>query len=227
MSMEYCKKCDKQVDTDLDAEHFDEHLKIDYIVWDLETTGFVAPESKILEIGCFIVRGDEIERKHWVLNNDVEIPEKITEITGITQDIIDKEGRDPKECLLEFLPLFKECKRNITHNGIKFDIPFLVAYLEDVLECTEEQKYATKDLINSTAYDTATYYKAKELGIEEGDYDTYFNFADNVMRQRVSGLRFNLGFVCDELGVDRSNITQHRAMADVELTHEIYKKIIK
>ena len=57
---------------------------IKYIVWDLETTGFVAPESKILEIGCHICYEDgSIEDKNWLLNNNVEIPEKITEITSI------------------------------------------------------------------------------------------------------------------------------------------------
>ena len=113
--------------------------EIDLIVWDLETTGFVAPECKILEIGCFIVRGEEVEQKHWVLNNNVEIPEKIVEITGITQAIIDAEGRDPKECLLEFLPLFKACKKNITHNGVRFDIPFLIETANQILGFSAEE----------------------------------------------------------------------------------------
>ena len=51
---------------------------IDLIIWDLETSGFVAPECKILEIGCFVVTGDQVEQKHWVLNNGIEIPEQIT-----------------------------------------------------------------------------------------------------------------------------------------------------
>ena len=101
---------------------------IDYIVWDLETTGFVAPQCRILEIGCFIINNNEIERKHWVLDNKVKIPEHIIEITGITQDIIDAEGRDPEECLLEFLPYFKRCKKNITHNGIRFDNSIFFIY---------------------------------------------------------------------------------------------------
>jgi len=137
--------------------------EIDLIVWDLETSGFVAPECKILEIGCFIVRGEEVERKHWVLNNGIEIPEKIVEITGITQAIIDAEGRDPKECMQEFLPLFKLAKKNITHNGVRFDIPFLVNFSADLFGYTDIEKMAVTNLIRSTAFDTAVHFKAKKL----------------------------------------------------------------
>lgn len=198
---------------------------IDYIVWDLETTGFVAPECKILEIGCFVVKDNKVKRMHWVLDNKVEIPENIIEITGITQDIIDDEGREPKECLLEFLPYFKRCKYNITHNGVRFDIPFLINYAEDVLNFTPKQKVSVTELIYSTAYDTAVYFKADKLVMLQDEMESYVQFAKKVMSMKVYGLKFNLGLVCDEMGIDRSNIVQHRATADVELTHEIYKKI--
>ena len=198
---------------------------IDYIVWDLETTGFVAPQCRILEIGCFIVRGGEIERKHWVLDNKVEIPEKIIEITGITQEIIDAEGREPEECLMEFLPYFKLCKQNVTHNGIRFDIPFIVNYAQDVLGWSEKQKAKATELLNSTAYDTASKYKADKLNLSQDTDESFLHFSNRIMSMRVYGLKFNVGIACDELGIDRSNIVQHRAMADVELTHEIYKLI--
>lgn len=46
--------------------------KIKKVIWDLETTGFVAPACKILEIGAFIVLNDDtVETKHWVLDNKV------------------------------------------------------------------------------------------------------------------------------------------------------------
>ena len=193
------------------------------IVFDLETTGFIAPEAKILEIGCFIIKGDNIERKHWVLNNHIEIPEKIVEITGITQDIIDKEGRDPAECLLEFLPLFKECDINITHNGVRFDIPFLVDYSQDVLGWTDKQHKAVTNLARSTAFDTAVHFKAKKLSLPQRDGERYLEFADRIMELRRK-VKFNLGLCIAEEGIEL-DLVQHRAMADVELTYELYKKI--
>lgn len=195
------------------------------IVWDLETTGFVAPVAKVIEIGCFIVKeSGEIKRKHWVLNNNIEIPERIVEITGITQEIIEKEGRDPKECLDEFLPLFKDCEENITHNGIKFDIPFLVNYASDVFGWDDNQEDTVTGLLRLTAFDTAVHFKAEKLGMERYDREHFVNFADRVMVVRAYGVKFNLGLCIEECGI-KLDLVQHRAMADVELTHALYKHI--
>lgn len=197
---------------------------IDLIVWDLETTGFVAPECKILEIGCFIFKDGVVEEKHWVFQNNVEIPAKITELTGITKEIIDAEGRDPKECLMEFMPLFKRCKKNLTHNGLRFDIVFLTNYAGHILGFTPEQKAEVAKLIRSTAFDTAVHFKAEKLGMKPNENEPHHLFGDRVMSVR-SFVKFNLGLCCDEIGVSRENIQQHRAMADVYLTYEVYKKI--
>lgn len=198
---------------------------IDYIVWDLETTGFVAPECKILEIGAYIVRGDLIEERHWVLQNNVEIPEKITEITGITKEIIDAEGKDPKECIEEFLGILLLAKKHITHNGFNFDIPFLVNTAADLFGYTDEKKRELTDELRAFAYDTAVYFKSKKLGMAQWEEEHYCVFADRVMRTRAY-VKFNLGLSCDESGVSREGIAQHRALADVYLTHCLYKKIM-
>lgn len=196
---------------------------IDLLVWDLETTGFVAPEAKILEIGCLVVRGEEVEQKHWVLKHEgLEIPEKIIELTGITQDIIDAEGRDPKECLQEFLPLFKQCKQNVTHNGLKFDIPFLTDYAADLLGFQPHEKSAAIKLLRSTAYDTAVAYKAKKLDIAPYFREPFAQFGDRVMSVRAYGTRYTLNLCVEELGIKHDGV-RHRAMADVALTHEVYK----
>jgi len=192
------------------------------IVWDLETTGFVAPAAKILEIGCFIVRGDEVERKHWVLDNKCEIPEKITEITGIDQAIIDAEGRDPRECLNEFLPLFKNCELNITHNGIKFDIPFLLNTATDLLDWTETQRSAAKSVMMDTAFDTAPCVKGKKLEMSQMDGEPFVQFAERVMNVRAYGVYYKLVDSLKEEGVTL-DVEAHRAMADVEMTHALYK----
>jgi len=194
------------------------------IVWDIETTGFVAPEAKILEIGCLIVRGEDVEQKHWVLDNKVEIPQKITEITGITKEIIDKEGRDPVDCLTEFLLLFTECEQNITHNGVRFDIPFLLAYAADLFKWDEGAKTAKALLIRNTAFDTAVHCKAAKLNMSREGDEEYIDFAERVMNMRAYGVKYNLGLCCEEQGV-RLDVEQHRALADVALTHRLYKKI--
>jgi DNA polymerase III alpha subunit (gram-positive type) len=192
------------------------------IVWDLETTGFVAPAAKILEIGCLIVRGEEVEQKHWVLDNKVEIPEKITEITGIDQAIIDAEGRDPVECLNEFLPLFKNAEQNITHNGIKFDIPFLLNTAVDLFDWDETQRKAAKTVMMNSAFDTAPCVKGKKLEMSQMDDELFYMFAERVMNVRAYGVYFKLQESLKEEGVEL-DVEAHRAMADVQMTHALYK----
>lgn len=201
--------------------------EIEFAVWDLETTGFVAPECKIIEIGLMVKYkdSDELMARSWVLNNECEIPEKITEITGFTKEMIDKDGRDPKECINEFLPYILQAPKNITHNGIKFDIPFLVAYVADLLGYSEDEKTALSELLRSAAYDTAVHFKAQKLGMIPDTGEHFDLFADRVMNVRAYGVKFNLGLCCEENNVDMSKITLHRALGDVAMTYELYKLI--
>lgn len=198
---------------------------IDIIIWDLETTGFVAPACRILEVGAIIITGETIEKKQWVFQNNCEIPEKITELTGITKEIIDAEGRDQKECLAEFLPLFKRTKKNITHNGIKFDIPFLVAYSADVMAYTPDQAKAIIALLYETAFDTAVHFKAKKLSMLQTGEETFLQFATRVMNVRALGVKYSLGLCAEESKIDMTDVVAHRAMADVETTYKLFQTI--
>jgi len=61
----------------------------DYTVIDLEMTGLNVKKDKIIEIGAAKVRGGKVvETYSTFLNVNREIPERVTEITGITQEMI-------------------------------------------------------------------------------------------------------------------------------------------
>lgn len=200
---------------------------IEYIVFDLETTGFVPPEAKVLEIGAMIkYEGqEELETKHWVLNHNIEIPEKIIEITGITKDIIDAEGKDPVESLNDFLPYLMASPKNITHNGIKFDIPFLVGHCVDILKWSEITKAEVEYHLKERAFDTAVHFKAKKIRYTQKPDESFLHFASRVMDVRVFGVKFNLGLCVQEEGIDTTDITFHRALGDVAMTHKLYQRI--
>lgn len=195
------------------------------IVWDLETTGFNAPECKILEIGAYVIEDGKVISEHsWMLNHGIEIPENITEITGITAEIIAAEGRDPIECLTEFHALMLTAEKNLTHNGIRFDIPFLTkSLLAHFPEGMDHEDFRKK--LENGALDTAAIYKAGKMKKKKADNDSFFKFATAIMNTPVKGLKYSVGVCCDELQIDRSNLVQHRAMADAFLTYEIYKKM--
>ena len=97
-----------------------------YCVLDLETTGFSATNEKITEIGVMKVKnGEVIDEFSTFVNPEKHIPERVTEVTNITDEMVaDSETIEkifPK--LLEFLGDDKETVI-VAHNA-NFDVGFL------------------------------------------------------------------------------------------------------
>ncbi len=204
------------------------------IVWDLETTGFVGDEkAQIIEIGAMIFEGPGmklISEHNWILNHGIEIPEKITEITGITKELIDRDGKEAIICLREFTDLLVAVIRgggiHLTHNGFRFDIPFLVKQHAHFQVMDDQYQREFRNTLESAAVDTAVLFKGRKLGFHPRENESSRQYADRVMDTRVFGLKFNVGVCCDELGISREGIDQHRSNADVYLTSEIFKKLL-
>lgn len=197
-----------------------------YIVWDLETSGLTPGVDRILEIGAMMVEnGQVVGTFNALLNNGIDIDPKITEITGLTREKLEAEGKDPAEMLEAFITILEGYPMSITHNGMRFDAPFLIAALKSRGPFDSFRIEAIEKKLRWCHCDTAVLYKAKKLGAVRGWNEPFDIFARRIMDQKVFGLKYNVGIACDELGIDRSNITQHRAGGDVELTHEIFKKL--
>jgi len=95
-----------------------------YVVVDVETTGLSAVEHEIIEIGSMIVSGRKIEAKfHALVKAKVSIPPAIEALTGLSDEILGREGRELTEVLPEFL-LFAGDLPLVSHNA-NFDYGFL------------------------------------------------------------------------------------------------------
>lgn len=200
-----------------------------YIVWDLETSGLDWKTCKILEIGAMKVRnGQVIDRKSWILDHGIHVPEEITRITTIDDALIKEVGVEPKVALAEFFSWLKEFNGvNITHNGFKFDIPFLnqAFFTEPSLGVTIGELEEFKNLLYKNGVDTAAMYKAIRLPLERMWNENFAQFAKRVLDTKIFGLKYNIAHCCKELGIDTTTATFHRALGDIELTHEIFKKL--
>lgn len=76
---------------------------ISYIVLDVETTGLDYNRDRVIEMALLRIRGDEIEAQLSCLIRSVdEIPEGITELTGITMEMLEKEGITEEEAVDTF-----------------------------------------------------------------------------------------------------------------------------
>lgn len=200
-----------------------------YIAWDLETTGLEKESCHILEIGCAMINdGEIVERKSWLLNHGIEIPEGATAVHGIDKALVDAEGTDPKKAIEEFLNILLQDQHmaHLTHNGVRFDIEWLAYHAAKMLGWTVGEHRQFLDNLQSRAIDTAVFVKAGKLGMERGWNEPYINWANRVMNTIAKGVKYNVAICCEELGIDTKEMTAHRALGDVEATVAIYKKLM-
>lgn len=95
----------------------------DYVVIDLEMTGLNAKIDKILELGAVKVRdGKPVEFFSKIVNPRVTLSEKVTELTGITQQMAD-DGADLDETVSDFFEFLGEDL--LVGQNIIFDYGFL------------------------------------------------------------------------------------------------------
>ena len=91
-----------------------------YVVFDIETTGLSQSYDEIIEIAAHKVRGGTIVDSYEVFINPLmHIPEKITELTSITDDMV-KDAKTIDIVLPEFLEFCKDTIL-VAHNA-KFDV---------------------------------------------------------------------------------------------------------
>ena len=102
----------------------------EYVVFDLETTGFNKKEDRIIEIGAIKVKNGKVVDRFSTLcapikaGKQMYISAKITEVTGIKN--VDLLNQIPEtETVKNFMCWLGESKISVAHNGAKFDIPFL------------------------------------------------------------------------------------------------------
>ncbi|MDM7922226.1 MAG: exonuclease domain-containing protein, partial [Pyrinomonadaceae bacterium] len=107
---------------EIDADGL-EISSVDYVVFDLETTGAKAPPCRITEIGAYRVRkGVVAEEFHTLVNPQTPIPPFITSLTGISDDMVRSAPLfgDIANDLLEFIG----DAVLVAHNA-RFDMGFL------------------------------------------------------------------------------------------------------
>ncbi len=101
----------------------EKNLVDDYVVFDLETTGFDPILNEIIEIGALKYKNNELVAEFNVLVKPQEsIPSVITNITGI-DDLMVKDASNIEEVLPKFLEFIDNLPL-IAHNS-RFDISFI------------------------------------------------------------------------------------------------------
>lgn len=95
-----------------------------YIVLDIETTGFSYDNDRIIEIAAIAYKyGNKLSEFHSMINPGRLIPKDVVSLTGISQENVDSAPtlEDIKDSFFQFIgdsPI-------VGHNALAFDIPFL------------------------------------------------------------------------------------------------------
>lgn len=114
------------------AEKFLRSLKENMaaVIYDCETTGLSPEKNHVIQISarkCFVCEDgfEEMESRAWYINPGYALPEKIVELTGITDDFLAGMPREA-EVIHEIVGFFKDMTV-VGYNNLQFDDPFMDA----------------------------------------------------------------------------------------------------
>lgn len=105
------------------GEYLEEHIHKPYTVLKFETTGLQADEDRIIEIGAMKIRDGVVVDEFQSFVYQESLPDKITELTGISEDMLIFNGRTEEDVLSTLQDFIGEDV--IVSHFSQFDLTFL------------------------------------------------------------------------------------------------------
>ncbi len=155
-------------------------LQTEFVVFDIETTGFNANSDSIIEIGAVKIKnGEIIDKFDELINPKRKLPEKIIELTNITDEML-KDCADEETVVKKFLKWAGD-NPMVAHNA-KFDVSFikrainqykLTSFKNTVVDTMEISRLLNPELFrhNLTAITKRYNIEFDEAGHHRADYD--------------------------------------------------------
>lgn len=189
----------------------------EFIVYDFETTGLDTQLCDVTEIGALRVKGGEvIDSFTCLINQTGPLPPKIIEITGITDAMLAEQGipqRDAFGTLMDFVG----DRPVVGHNIIGYDNLIFARKMRDLFET---------ELVLNGSIDTCGLFKAHQDGIKREEGESLAAWSARALTTPfLRGSKYNLSFAHKALGCDPEGITAHRAMGDVRMVLDVYRKL--
>jgi len=188
-----------------------------YTLYDSETTGLDLTEARIVEHGCLRIRDNKIVDSYRTLvNQKMEVPYGASEINGITTEMCEKEGIDPKlacEQVINFLG--DDIVAGL--NNVAYDFPLLEK------ECN---RYGLPRPKIENWLDVGTLHKGLALGNLYNQEEMYFKYSTRIKNIMARGIKFNLNFLVKTYNVENLRDSGiHGAIEDTTMTFHIFNKM--
>lgn len=185
--------------------------------FDTETTGLDAHNNKILEYGMIRVRDDKIVDTFKVLaNHNVFIPQFLTDIHGLTQEICSRDGIDPKLACSQAMDFMGD-DIIVGLNNVAFDYMFLE------VECN---RHSLPRPNIERWFDTGIWHKGIHIGNIYNEEELFFKWSNRVRDIRAKGVKFNLNHLTKVYGCE--NLREdglHGSIKDLTMTFNIFNKM--
>jgi len=104
------------------------HFPINYVVIDIETDGLNSKENHMIEIAAIKISNGEEEKFQKFLKYDYDLPKEITDLTGITKEMLIEGGEDIKKVLKGFVDFIGNFP--LVGYNLNFDVEFINSYLD-------------------------------------------------------------------------------------------------
>lgn len=150
----------------------------EFIIFDIETTGLSPVDCGITEIGASLYKGGEILAEFGTyVNPEMPIPENITRLTGITDEMV-KDAPTADVAVKKFLE-FAGGRMLVAHNA-NFDVGFIrkacekykIKFNNPYLDTLPLSRYINSDLHKHTLDSIGNYYNLGEFNHHRATDDT-------------------------------------------------------
>lgn len=222
----------KQIITSIAARCPGRKLPDDYLVIDIETSGFrynPKPGKKpdvIVQIGYAAVSDRKVVKNaaHYIRRPAGTMRGAALEITGITDDILQEEGEEPNEFYPRFVKLLNLYRDSgcmfVGHNIVSFDGPFMTAEFG-----RQGLDFAFK---NGEFIDTGCIFKAAQMQSQPGPHETLESYFSRIRHTR-SHVKWRLEFAISAYEIEKKHKLDlnkaHDAGFDCLLTHYLLESL--
>lgn len=153
------------------------HIGNNYVVIDIETDGLDYKKNSIIEVGAIKIVEERVITYDSLVEYDYNLPKNISDLTGITKQVLEKEGKPLKNVLLQLIDFIGEA--DIVGYYVNFDYQFINKHLKD-LKLPE---------LKNTKHDLKRFVKKEKMFLKDYRLETVlhaYEINDNVEHQALA-----------------------------------------